>query len=407
MVSKYDLLYSVFLNEGLTTAQLVRKLGKTAAEYDSFHKHLQTLLEDGLVTLNQKQYFVAKNEAAKKFLRVIDFCVRDGINYNELFLDLTIEFIEFGLKNKLDSELPFDYKTVARISVFLAKHGFILIDSRKPFSARVVCPHYLETVVELFREKAEVKSAPVYEGADEENLNNQIEREFSTFKKTSKPVNIDDEIRFIHRSLSLEGNTTTLSETERLIKENTPPKTRTFQEMQEITNYKKALDIFIREPKGLDLRSVLEFHEKAMGTLEAGAGQLRMQNVKIKGNPEFKTADWKEVPRRLDDLFEYYKQNAYKKMKPHETVELAAYLHNEFQRIHPFIDGNSRTSRALFVHTLLLKGFPLITFPAGFIEPYMNLTKLSKERNDKNFTTLMKQLVLHSLRQTNQKMKYA
>ncbi len=407
MVSKYDLLYSVFLNEDLTTAQLVRKLGKTPVEYDSFHKHLQTLLEEGLVSLEQKKYFVSKTEEVRRFLRIIDFCVRNGIHYNELFLDSTIEFIKLGLKNKNIEDLPFNAKTIAKISVFLSKHGFILIESQKPFSARIVTPHYLQTVVELFKEKVEVNCGSIYEKVDEENLNTQLEREFSAFKKSSKPVHIDDEVRFIFRSLSLEGNTLTLSETERLIKENIPPKAKTFKDMQEVMDYKKALDLFIKDPKELDLRSVLEFHEKAMANLEAGAGQIRMQNVKIKGNPEFKTADWKEVPRRLDDLFEYYKQNAYKKMKPHDAVELAAYLHNEFQRIHPFIDGNSRTSRALFVHTLLLKGFPLITFPAGFIEPYMNLTKLSKERNDKHFTTLMKQLVLHSLKQTNQKMKYA
>ena len=261
--------------------------------------------------------------------------------------------------------------------------------------------------MKLFKEKVKAVCKPVFEQADEEKLDAQLEREFSEYKKSTKLPRIDDEVRFIHRSLSLEGNTITLPETEKLIKENIPPKARTFKEMQEMMDYKKALDEFIQEPEGLNLSRTLDFHAKAMGTLESGAGKIRFQNVKVKGNPDFKTADWKEVLKRLEDLFEYYNQNAYRKMKAHEAVELAAYLHNEFQRIHPFVDGNSRTSRAIFVHTLLFKGFPLIGFPAGFIEPYMNLTKLSKERNDKYFTILMKQLVLHSLKQTNQKMKYA
>ncbi len=407
MVSKYDLLYSVFLNEGLTAAQLVRKLGKTPVEYDSFHKYLKGLVDEGLLSIDQKKYFVGKDEHARKFLRIIDFCVRNRIDYNELFLEKTVEFIELGLKSKSIENLPFNSKTIARISAFLSKHGFILIESKKPFSAAIVCPNFLQTVVALFTKKVEVNSGQVFEHADEEKLNAQLEREFSAFKKSSKQINIDDEVRFIHRSLSLEGNTMTLSETERLIKENIPPKARTFLEMKETVDYKKALDSLLNDKNELDLNKVLAFHARAMDSLEAGAGKLRLQNVKIKGNPEFKTADWTDVPRKLEDLFEYYKQNIYKKTKPSQSVEMSAFLHSEFQRIHPFIDGNSRTSRAIFAHTLLLKGFPLIAFPAGFIEPYMALTKLSKERNDKHFAVFMKQLALHSLKQTNQKLKYA
>lgn len=407
MVSKYDLLYSVFLSEGLTAAQLVRKLDKSQYEYNAVYKHLRQLEEDGLVETKQNRYFIKKSEKSKNFIKVIDFCFRNSINYNELFLEKTVEFIELGLKKPVLKDLPFDNKTVSRISFFLSKHGFLLIESKKPFAARIVYSGFLEKVVELLKGKVDVDCGKVFENVDEKKLNSRLEKEFSAFKKSSKQISLEDEVKFIHRSLSLEGNTLTLSETERLIKEKIPSKTATFKEMQETADYKKALDKFIADKTVLNLEKVLLFHGIAMNSLEAEAGQIRKQNVKIKGNPEFKTADWKEVPTKLNGLFSFYVESVFKKMKAFEVVELASYLHSEFQRIHPFLDGNSRTARAIFVHTLIIKRFPLIAFPAGFIEQYMGLTKLSKKRNDKHFELLVKQLVLHSLKQTNQKLKYA
>lgn len=405
MVSKYDLLYSVFLNEGLTAAQLVRKIGKTPYDYDTVLKHLLQLREDKLIETKENQYFLVPKEKTKNLLRIIDYCFKNRINYNELFLNKTIEFIKAGLENKDFSGLGINNRTRARISSFLSKHGFLIIESKKPFKAKIVYSDFLKKAVEIFKENVGVTCGKIYEQVDEKEMDSQIEKEFSKYKKAEKQTSLDDEVSFIHRSLSLEGNTMTLSETERLIKENIPPKSRTFREMQETVDYKKALD-FLIEIRELSFETVLKFHRTAMNSLNAGAGEFRKQNVKIKGNPNFKTADWRQLPMLLGELFKHCQNNIHKKVNAHESVELAAYLHSEFQRIHPFIDGNSRTSRAIFIHTLLLKGFPLINFPAGFVEQYMELTKLSKERDDTKFTAFMKQMVLRSLKQTNQKIRY-
>ncbi len=407
MVSKYDLLYSVFLNEGLTTAQLVKKLEKITTEYPNFLYHLKQLEVEGLIEARKKQYFLRTQERAKQFIRVIDYCVRNKIDYNELFLDKTIEFIEYGLKGKSLNELSLNSKTISRISSFLSKHGFLLIESKKPFSARIVCSDFLEKTVELFKGKVEIKCKKVFEDVNENEIDSKIETEFSKFKQLKKPINPNEEVSFVYRSLSLEGNTLTLPETEKLIIENIPPKNKSFKDMQETMNYKTALNKLLADQKELNQEKVLAFHQLAMGTMQVGAGEFRTQQVKIRGNPDYKTADWHEIPRKLEELFNYYKENINKKVKPHEAVELASYLHAEFQHIHPFVDGNSRTSRAIFAHTLILKGFPLIISPAGFIDQYMELTKLSKGRNDKHFEVFMKQLVLHSLKQINQKIRFS
>ena len=407
MVTKYDLLYSVYSNEGLAANELVKKLGKKQKKFPVFYKHLKELEAEGYLTLKDKKYFLEKKKKTSDLLRLIDFCVRNKIDYNQLFLQKTIEFIKEGLENNEVVGKTIDNKTRARIVLILEKHGFIVVDSKRPFKARIIYSDFLERLAGYFIKAVKVNGKRLHEDIDEKKLDSSLEKQFSDYKKSTKTFSIDEEINFIHQSLSLEGNTLTLPQTEQLIKKNIPPKGKTFKEMQETTDYKKALEQLINDKEPLILGRVLEFHRLAMNSMERGAGEIRMQNVRIKNNPNFKPANWKEVPGLLKEIFGKYTKEIDGKIKACEAVELAAKLHADFQWVHPFIDGNSRTSRAIFQHTLMLKGFPLIQFPAGFTKQYMEQTKLAQKRNDKTFTLFMKQLCLHSLKQTNKKMKYS
>jgi fido (protein-threonine AMPylation protein) len=407
MVTKYDLLYSVYSNEGLAANELVKKLGKKQEKFPVFYKHLRELEDEKYLTLKDKKYFLKKEKKTIDLLHLIDFCVRNKIDYNQLFLPKTIEFIKEGLENNEITGKTIDNKTRARIVTLLEKQGFIIVDSKRPFKARIVYSDFLEKLTKYFVKEIKINGKRLHEYIDEKKLDSNIEKEFSKYKKQTKTFSIDEEINFIHRSLSLEGNTLTLPETEQLIKRNIPPKGRTFKEMQETTDYKKAVEQLINDKNPLTLKRVLEFHKVAMNSMEKSAGEIRQQKVQIKGNPNFKTANWKEIPSLLKEIFYKYSKEIEEKIKAKEAIELATKLHADFQWTHPFVDGNSRTSRAIFQHTLMLAGFPLIQFSAGFTKQYMEQTKLSQKRNDTTFTLLMKQICLHSLKQTNKKIKYS
>lgn len=265
-------------------------------KFPTFYKHLKELESEGYLKINNKKYFLTKVQPTIDLLRLIDFCVRNKIDYNQLFLPKTIEFISEGLENNIIIGDNIDNKTRARITTLLEKHGFILLDLEKPFKARIVYSDFLEKLAKYFNDKTKIKCKRLYEDIDEKIIDAKIEKEFSKYKKQTKTFSIDDEIHFIHQSLSLEGNTLTLPETEQLIKKNLPPKEKTFKEMQETTDYKKALEQLINNKNSLTLERVLVFHRIAMHSLSKGAGEIRRQNVKIKGNPNFKTPNWKEVP---------------------------------------------------------------------------------------------------------------
>jgi len=408
MVSRLDVLLLAGLFPGSASRDILRRLQKKSVAYDSLYKLLKKLESENLVRKQDSAYFLADNSKARRLFWLVNFCFANSIDYNIVVSGKTAEFVRMGLERGAIRGLPFDAKTVRKIVSVLSKKGFAVVESRKPFACRIVYSIFLERLVEFFSKKPKVLHKSLPDILDKGTVDGQLEKEFSAYRKLAKRRLEFDEIEFIHSSLSLEGNTLTLPETEKVIEQNVPPASKPFKDTQEVLDYKKALDDFVFSGGELALESILEFHHTAMNSMPAGAGRIRRQNVQIKGNPEFRTPDWREVPSFLKEFFA--KSNAFgqeKKLSTSRIVEQAAFLHSEFQRIHPFVDGNSRTARAIFIKVLLDKGFPLVKIPIGFFDQYMGLTKLSEKRDDPKFALLMKQIVLENLRSARKKIEYA
>ena len=87
-----------------------------------------------------------------------------------------------------------------------------------------------------------------------------------------------------------------------------------------------------------------------------------------------------------------------------DIIHFAAYFHNEFQRIHPFIDGNSRTSRLLLFHILRENDLPVMDLPLGYFDEYLDLTKRSEKRDDERFKYLVEEIVYFNLKRINRGM---
>lgn len=106
-------------------------------------------------------------------------------------------------------------------------------------------------------------------------------------------------------------------------------------------------------PTRFDLTDLLAIHRRLMEASDtASAGQIRTQQNWIGGsdyNPcsaEFVPPPPDRVADLLDDLVAYLNGDE------HPAVVQAAIVHAQFETIHPFVDGNGRTGRAL-VHVVL------------------------------------------------------
>jgi Fic family protein len=407
MPTKLDVFLTIGFYPDSNALDLVKRMGKKATSYKAVHNLAKVLEAEHLVKNAAGSFSLINRDKASLLFWLLNFCFKNSIDYNLIVSEKTAEFVKRGLEKERVNVLPFDSRTVKKISLALSKHGFAVIESRKPFICRVVYSTFLERLCIYFNKKPKITCRNFTDCLNEKKLDVQLNKAFSDFRKLSNKRIDFNEINFIHSSLALEGNTLTLPETEKLIKENITPKDKPFKDAQQVIDYKKALDDFIYNKKEIILENILSFHKTAMNSLKAGSGEVRKQNVKIQGNPDFKTPDWKQVPGLLTNFFDYVKQfSEQKKLSGNQLVEKASFLHNEFQRIHPFIDGNSRTSRAIFIKFLALNNFPVINISIGFSEQYLNLTKASKKRDDYKLALLMKQISLENLKQANQKLEY-
>ena len=164
----------------------------------------------------------------------------------------------------------------------------------------------------------------------------------------------DFELTFTHNSTAIEGNTLTLMETKVVLEDGISVGGKELREIYEIINHKKAYQYVkkcIAEGKALDEHIVKDIHAILTENIIVG-GIYRNQELRIRGAVH--------VPPVGNDMYNqlkmFYDDLVWKKgvLNP---IEYAAWTHAEFVRIHPFIDGNGRTSRLLMNYQLISDGF--------------------------------------------------
>lgn len=163
----------------------------------------------------------------------------------------------------------------------------------------------------------------------------------------------DFELRFTHNSTAIEGNTLTLMETKLVLEDGVSVGGKELREIYEVINHKKAyvyVKKCIKNNKPLTENIVKNLHAILTENIITG-GIYRNQEVRISGagfTPPAGNEMYIQIKNFYEDLKCQTNLNA---------IELAAWTHAEFVRIHPFIDGNGRTGRLLMNYQLMLHSF--------------------------------------------------
>lgn len=100
-------------------------------------------------------------------------------------------------------------------------------------------------------------------------------------------------------------------------------------------------------PFRLRTSMILDLHRIALSGLSAYAGNFRPSDIEI-GQSKHIPPQAHLVPALIEEMCEYVTENA----ETSEALHLCAYVMWKLNWIHPFTDGNGRTSRALAYYVL-------------------------------------------------------
>lgn len=168
-------------------------------------------------------------------------------------------------------------------------------------------------------------------------------------------------IEYTYESNRIEGNTLTLQETELVVNEGVTVAGKSMREHLEAINHAEAID-YIRDfaKNGVEIseKTIKEIHALILhGIDRENAGHYRTVPVMISGSSYTPPQPYL-LDKQMEDFMICFQEMKTEHVHP---VLIAAYLHDELVRIHPFIDGNGRTSRLLMNLYLLRNGYTLVS----------------------------------------------
>ena len=412
MVTTCDLFaYLGKRNTPVKTPEIMRDFHRREYEYANIYRMLSNLVEENLVSKTSNGFQIKFSKKTQLLYKIISYCVDNDINYNYLINKNFAEFISKALLKAEFTSKDFliDSKTFKKYTEILNNYGLIICMSRKPFKGRIFESYLLNSILQYFDMSILVKREKQLD------LLKLIEKELKKFKnnvskneRQYKLILEEYEIRFVHSSLFLEGNPITLPDTIKILKQKIIPKDLRDSDVRELQNYQIALKSMMDNSiQGMKLTKeiVLNYHYLAMQHRLKIAGKIRSVAVYIKGNPNFKVAPVIQIKTLFDSLMKEYSEFTTRRHNIKEIIEFVAYFHNQFQYIHPFEDGNSRTTRLIMFHLLQYYKIPVLDIPLGLLDKYLKNTKAYKKREDKELQKTIQMIVLYNLKSINRRLE--
>ncbi|MGB3776876.1 MAG: Fic family protein, partial [Tunicatimonas sp.] len=208
----------------------------------------------------------------------------------------------------------------------------------------------------------------------------QLKQELDTLR----PLRPEDEQRIMQKfrldgnyhSNHLEGNSLTYGETKALLLFNITAQGKPLQDHLEITGHNEALkwiEEVVKEERPLTENFIRQLHQLILKEdyqvnaitpdgkptkkwVRVGRYKTEPNHVITATGETFYFATPEETPAKMHDLMEWFRYKA--KQDGVAPILIAAEFHYRFIRIHPFDDGNGRTTRILMNFILMQFGYP-------------------------------------------------
>tara|TARA_Y100000310_G_scaffold343342_1_gene450508 strand:- start:1973 stop:2923 length:951 start_codon:yes stop_codon:yes gene_type:complete len=164
---------------------------------------------------------------------------------------------------------------------------------------------------------------------------------------------------FTYNTNAIEGSEVKLKEVKEILEENKWPKDVSKNDVSETYGVAEAVDYIRNVKEHLSVKLIKKLHHIVFKNSKDFAGKLRGKGVEVVirdggGNVVHVGAPSNRIKGLLEELIDWYDKNK----KKYPSIVLASIVHNQFENIHPFEDGNGRVGRLLLNNILLKHDLP-------------------------------------------------
>jgi Fic family protein len=189
----------------------------------------------------------------------------------------------------------------------------------------------------------------------------ELKKKFSALRQGKEALlNMLDEVEVpegVYNSNAIENSTLTLKETEKILFEMEVTRNVELREVFEAKNLARVMEYIKEKVRQTELSEsfVLLLHRMLISNIDDKiAGRYRKQGEFVRVGQHIAPAP-EQVASLMNRALNQY-------VSDHESyvTDTIARLHLEFERVHPFCDGNGRIGRVLMNYQLMRQGFPAV-----------------------------------------------
>ncbi|MCK4589497.1 MAG: Fic family protein [Nanoarchaeota archaeon] len=262
------------------------------------------------------------------------------------------------IKGKVKYYLAYSYREGSKVHKFRKYLGQDLIKEklkeRKQIAEKLILEeihkyNIIKDPLKFELSKDEIKSVKKLESEIPMKISHLSEKDWKVFSEI-----------FTYNTNAIEGSQLNQKEVNDLLeKDEWPNKSK--EDIAEAYGVNEAI-MFIRGTKEhISINLIKKLHKIIFKNSKPFAGKLRKKREEVvvmdsRGNVVHEGAPQSRMNHLLRELINWYELNK----KKYPGLILGAVVHNQFENIHPFRDGNGRVGRVLLNNILLKHGLPPI-----------------------------------------------
>ena len=209
----------------------------------------------------------------------------------------------------------------------------------------------------------------------------EINQKLKIFHLSEKQWKLFSEL-FTYNTNAIEGSELDQKEVKGILEKDEWPK-KSKEDIAETYGVNEAIEFIQKTKEHISLDLILNLHKVVFKNSKSFAGQFRKagEEVVVKdglGNIIHYGAPQSRVVGLLKELIEWYNKHRDK----YPALVLATVIHNQFENIHPFRDGNGRVGRLLLNNILIKNKLPPVNIDfKNRKEYYSALQEYEKNNN--------------------------